>query len=315
MAACVTGVVAAAGTSLTVSVPPLHPAAAMTVMAAALAAPAMGLFIAAASLSRWGLAWERTGRWTGSSPRPSSRSSSPGHWWTCRARRRRGCRCTAAPSRRWGCSRRTGSRWQSCTGSRSRRRRRPRGSPPAGAADGAAGPARRPGRRAGRRRAGRWRAGRRRRCPRDGLGHGRPGFHGLDRGRTGFAVTVLETVGLGSGARTTVVVAVPHAVTAAATMATAPAAPAIGILMIALPRQPHHPLPYQLKPAIPANRPDDTGTDTTKIAFSQLNPLRPGHPPHAPSRSEIQVPILGGANGPFGMIMTLNFCPAAPRCH
>ena len=67
-------------------------------------------------------------------------------------------------------------------------------------------------------------------------------------------LAVLETVGLGSGARTTVVADVPHAVTAAATMATAPAAPAIGILMIALPRQPHHPLPYQLKPAIPANR-------------------------------------------------------------
>ena len=47
MAACVTGVVAAAGTSLTVTVPPLHPPAAMTVMAAALAAPAMGLFMAA----------------------------------------------------------------------------------------------------------------------------------------------------------------------------------------------------------------------------------------------------------------------------
>jgi hypothetical protein len=64
-------------------------------------------------------------------------------------------------------------------------------------------------------------------------------------------VTVLETVGLGSGARTTVVVAAPHAVTAVATMVIAPAATAIGILMIALPRQPHHPHPYQLKPAIP----------------------------------------------------------------
>jgi hypothetical protein len=70
----------------------------------------------------------------------------------------------------------------------------------------------------------------------------------------GFAVTVLVTVGLGSGARTTVGADVPHAVTAAATTATAPAATAIGFLIIALPHYPHHqPLPRRLKPAIPAN--------------------------------------------------------------
>ena len=269
----------------------------MTVMAAALAAPAMGLFMPAAPLSRSGLAWERTGRWTGSNPRPSSRSSSPGHWWTCRAPRRRGCRCTAAPSRRWGCSRRPGSRWQSCTGSRPRRRRCPRGTPP---------PARPTAPDAG---------GGRRRGSRRVLAGGALAAGVLAAGAAarvtvlvtvglGFAVltaagavTVLETVGLGSGTRTTVVVAAPHAVTAVATMATAPAAPAIGILMIALPRQPHHPLPYQLKPAIPANRrtiPELTPRksrfpSSTRLARSpralHVNPRRPApfNPP--PARS------------------------------
>jgi hypothetical protein len=61
-------------------------------------------------------------------------------------------------------------------------------------------------------------------------------------------------------------------VTAAATMATAPAAPAIGFLIIAVPHHPqHHPPPYQLKPAIPRKRADDTGTDPMKMLFAQFN--------------------------------------------
>src|ERR1700722_3171576 len=104
------------------------------------------------------------------------------------------------------------------------------------------------------------------------------GFTVLTAAGTGFAVAVLETVGLGSGARTTVVVAVPHAGTAAATMATAPPAPAIGILMIALPRQPHHPHPYQLKPAIPANRRTIPELTPRKWPLPSSTRLRPAHP-------------------------------------
>jgi NADPH2:quinone reductase len=66
-------------------------------------------------LSRWGQPWAYTFRWTGNSPRPSSRSSSPGHSWKYWALAHPDCRCTAAPSHPRDCSRQTDSHWRSCT--------------------------------------------------------------------------------------------------------------------------------------------------------------------------------------------------------
>jgi hypothetical protein len=63
-------------------------------------------------------------------------------------------------------------------------------------------------------------------------------------------------------------------VTAAATMAATPTAPAISFVMMALSRHHHHSPPSRLKAAIPANGPDDAGTDTLKNAFPQLNASR-----------------------------------------
>jgi hypothetical protein len=91
------------------------------------------------------------------------------------------------------------------------------------------------------------------------------GFTVLIVAGEGFAVTVLVTVGLGSGARTTVGADVPHAVTAAATMAIAPAASAIGFLIIALPHHPHHQPPAPAETGHTRKRADDTGTDPMKM--------------------------------------------------